>query len=572
MPNDAAASSTSLAGLNPAGLFLGALGEASASWPQDGPVTWQPPEATEAEALFPGYAEVRFLGRGGMGAVYAARQISLERKVAIKLLPAELSRNPAAAERFRREARALAMLSHPNIVAVHDFGETPGGSFFFVMEHVDGADVHQLIRDGGIALPQVLDIVRQVCDALEYAHAQGFVHRDIKPANILVDTAGRVKVSDFGLARIVGESEAAPPHEPAPTMTGGIVGTPEYIAPEQRAGDRPVDHRADLYSLGVMLYEMLTGSVPRGAFEPPSRRADVDQQMDRVVLRAMQEEPDKRYQHAAEVKSDVNRVARRAPQRWWSRAAVAAVFACLAAGSWHLLAGNRTAPGSPSPDHASAPVKTWRNSRGMTFLAGGTPGVLVAATEVSRGDFASFARATGHLASGTVHYPKDGAWISEDGTWESPPGLPPQTEEHAAVAVTPADAAAFCVWLTAEHQKTGELTAGQRYRLPTAEEWARAAGLPLLISREDRQPADALPGGLIMAAAPDNRGFRALHGGVVEWTSSPGTAENEFLAMGTGWADPAPSPDAALARSYHAELRGSVLGFRIVLETGAPGP
>lgn len=559
-------STTPLTGLNPAGLLLGALGDASASWPQEGPVHWVPPDAAEAAAKFPGYADVRFLGRGGMGAVYAARQISLERNVAIKLLPAELSRNPAAAERFRREARALAKLNHPNIVSVHDFGETADGSFYFVMEHVEGSDLHQLIREGRIALPQVLDIVRQVCDALEYAHAQGFVHRDIKPANILVDLAGRVKVSDFGLARIVGESDAAPPHEPAPTMTGGIVGTPDYIAPEQRAGDRPVDHRADIYSLGVMLYEMLTGSVPRGAFELPSRRADVDQQMDRVVLRAMQEEPDKRYQHAAEVKSDVARAARRPARRWWLRSAALFAIAGGAVAAWQWLP--MSGAGQPGGSSVTAPLSgEWRNARGIIFLPCGTPGVLMASMETKRAAFAEFAAAVPRDMSGLVYYPQDGLWAEGQGSWESVPGIPPQTGDHAVVAVSATDAVAFCEWLTSEGLASGELKPGERYRLPTAEEWARAARLPLAIQPDKTNPAPGAAGGPTRGSLPDPNGFHDLHSGVVEWTASPGPNAGEMLACGTGWADATLSPGAALARPYQGDIRGAALGFRIVRES-----
>ncbi len=564
MSSPSSAFSSELTGLNPAGLLLGALGEATASWPQEGPVAWQPPEAEEAAALFPGYAEVSFLGRGGMGAVYAARQTSLDRRVALKLLPAELSRNPAAAERFRREARSLARLDHPNIVGVHDFGETPDGSFFIVMEHVEGSDLHRLIRDGGLPLPRVLNIMRQVCDALEYAHAQGFVHRDIKPANILLDTAGRVKVSDFGLARLVGEDTDAA-RDPAPTMTSGIVGTPDYIAPEQRAGDRPVDHRADIYSLGVMFYEMLTGSVPRGAFEPPSRRAAVDQQMDRVVLRAMQEEPDKRYQHAAEVKSGVDRAARRPALRRWLRAAALVVCALGAAAVWQFRAGSHA--GVPA---APAMPKEWRNDLGMKFLPSGTPGVMMAATETKRSEFETFANATQDESAGPVFFPRDGRWDVQEGSWHTPPGVPPQTGDHAVVAVTSDEAAAFCAWLTQRGLESGELKKGTRYRLPTAAEWARAAGLPLEIGTHRARPDAFLPTGLTGQSAPAADGFLDLHSNIVEWTGSGGSRAGDVLACGTGWADqPRLAPVSALARPYHFQTRGVVLGFRVVLDLTA---
>jgi predicted Ser/Thr protein kinase len=554
-----------MAGLDPAGLLLGALGEVTASWPQEGQVNWQPPIEAEAAALFPGYTGVRFIGRGGMGAVYAARQVSLDRHVALKLLPAELSRNPAATERFRREARSLAKLSHPNIVGIHDFGETVDGSFFFVMEYVEGADLHKLIRDGELTLPRALGIVRQVCDALEYAHAQGFVHRDIKPANILVDAADRVKISDFGLARIIGDHPGTS-HEPSPTLTGSIVGTPEYSAPEQRAGDQPVDHRADIYSLGVMFYEMLTGSVPRGAFEPPSRKAGVDEQMDRVVLRAMQPEPDKRYQCASEVKSDVERATRGRSLRRWLGPAAVLLCALGAAAAWKPRAEDSVRPGEASVN----PFRGYlQNNLGMTFLPSGTPGVLMATTEVTRGQFALFARLGNREFSGEVYYANNGVWQTGEGSLDSPPGIPPQTMHHAVVAVTHDDAVAFCEALTQAALK-GKLKPGERYRLPTAEEWARAARLPLEIRGYKLPPTTAPPEGLIAQSAPDAFGFHDLQGNVIEWTSTPGENPDEFLACGTGWTDaPLAPPARAIARAYDHNVRGTVLGFRIVLDSTA---
>lgn len=173
------------------------------------------------------------------------------------------------------------------------------------MEHVDGCPLSDLIDAGKLDVPRAIEVVRQVCDALAYAHEQGVIHRDIKPSNILIDSAGQVKVADFGLARLNRPSDSD-----AMTLshTGAFMGTPAYTAPEQARDAAHVDHRADLYSLGVLLYEMLTGELPRGVFQPPSRKADSDARLDDVVQRALQERPEDRYQAAADIKRDVTSV------------------------------------------------------------------------------------------------------------------------------------------------------------------------------------------------------------------------------------------------------------------------
>jgi tRNA A-37 threonylcarbamoyl transferase component Bud32 len=262
------------------------------------------PAAAELAATFPQLEITELIGQGGMGAVYKARQTKLDRMVAVKILPAEWGRDPAFAERFAREARALARLSHPHIVAVHDFGEA-GGLFYLVMELVDGANLRQLIQAGRLAPEQALHIVPQICEALQYAHQEGIVHRDIKPENILIDKRGQVKIADFGLAKLMHRSAAEF------TLTGSrqVMGTIDYMAPEQRTSPQDVDHRADIYSLGVVLYEMLTGELPLGRFAAPSDRARVDGRLDDVVFRALEQEPGRRYQRVSEIKSDVEAIA-----------------------------------------------------------------------------------------------------------------------------------------------------------------------------------------------------------------------------------------------------------------------
>lgn len=286
-----------VAGVSPSELFARALNTV----PMPEPDQWEAPSLEQLSSLLPQYQIDSFLGRGGMGAVYKGRQERLERSVAIKLLPCELADDPRFVDRFEREARTLARLDHPGIVSIYDFGQTDEGHLFFVMEFVDGTDLHRLISSDGIHANLALEIVGQVCEALQFAHSKGVVHRDIKPANILVTRDGRVKVADFGLARPLDPGKAG-----SMTMSRVIMGTPDYMAPEQKRGEG--DHRVDLYALGVMLYEMLCGSPPQGAWQPPSQRVSVDVRLDHVVIKAMQVEPELRYQQALQVKTDLDAI------------------------------------------------------------------------------------------------------------------------------------------------------------------------------------------------------------------------------------------------------------------------
>ena len=263
-----------------------------------------PPPVGEIARLFPQLEILRLIGQGGMGAVYKARQPALDRFVALKVLPPATAGDPGFAERFNREARALARLNHPNIVAVHDFGKA-GTLHYLVMEFVDGANLREVERLGELTPEQALAIVPQICEALQFAHNEGIVHRDIKPENLLLDKRGRVKITDFGIAKMVGV-EAGPRN-----LTGAkdVMGTPHYMAPEQIEKPLSVDHRADIYSLGVVFYEMLTGELPLGKFQPPSKKVQIDVRLDEVVLHALEKEPDRRYQQASQVKTAVETIA-----------------------------------------------------------------------------------------------------------------------------------------------------------------------------------------------------------------------------------------------------------------------
>jgi len=259
----------------------------------------------EIRTVFPQYEILGLQGRGGMGAVFRARQKSLDRLVAIKVLPHGGDDDAFNfAERFKNEARTMARLNHPGIVHVHDFGETADGLLYFIMEFVEGSDVQQLIRQQR-RLPSsyALPIAAHVCDALAYAHSHAVIHRDIKPANIMLTRDGVVKVADFGLARL------DDPTQPGLTQTGMAMGTPDYVAPEALTLSSPVDARADLYAVGVMLYHMLTGEVPRGMFDMPGKLdAALDPRIDAVIIKAMKQRPEERYQNAAELRADLDAI------------------------------------------------------------------------------------------------------------------------------------------------------------------------------------------------------------------------------------------------------------------------
>ncbi len=268
------------------------------------PPGFTPPEPAELAEKFPQLEILALLGHGGMGAVYKARQKHLDRLVALKILSPHISHDPAFAERFAREARSLARLNHTRIVSVYDFGQTEDGLFYFVMEFVDGTDLRRVIQASEISPHQALAIVPQICEALQFAHDEGIVHRDIKPENILLDKKGQVKIADFGLAKLLD----LPPTAYTLTHPQQRMGTPHYMAPEQIEHPHDVDHRADIYSLGVVFYEMLTHELPIGRFAPPSKKVQVDVKLDDVVLRALEKEPELRYQQASEVKTDVENI------------------------------------------------------------------------------------------------------------------------------------------------------------------------------------------------------------------------------------------------------------------------
>jgi serine/threonine protein kinase len=375
-----------LEGLCPACLFKqGAT--ADTALPTEVP-PFNPPPIEEVARLFPQLEILAFIGKGGMGAVYKARQPNLDRVVALKILPPQTAGGPSFVERFNREARALAKLSHPNIVAVHEFGQV-NGLPFFIMEFVDGLNLRQLEQAGKLSPREALQIVPQICEALQFAHDEGIVHRDIKPENILVDKKGRVKIADFGIAKILGGEP-----DVSITETQGAIGTPHYMAPEQMEKPASVDHRADIFSLGVVFYEMLTGELQLGKFAPPSsRKVEVDVRLDEVVLHALEKDPARRYQHVSQVKTDVDTIASTSPapppppgpelaREILARDYVLAISNCLRRG-WALLRGDFwpivgiSALFTVLLAAAHSSGAAFSSGSGNTVLAGSALGVLI---------------------------------------------------------------------------------------------------------------------------------------------------------------------------------------------------
>jgi tRNA A-37 threonylcarbamoyl transferase component Bud32 len=281
----------------------------------------EPPALADVVAAFPQFEIIELIGAGGMGTVWRARQPKLHREVALKLLPAApAERDPAFAERFEREGQLLARLHHPNIVTVHDSGRA-GDFYYLVMELVDGVNLRQAMRASRFTPAQALAIVPKICEALQYAHEEGVLHRDIKPENILLDAKGRVKLVDFGIAKLIAQTEGGGNcgmrnadcgvSEAAGALTWGdaTLGTPNYMAPEQIDRPADVDHRADIYSLGVVFYELLTGELPVGKFAPPSQKSDADPRLDGIVQQALEKERSRRQQSVGEMRTQVETMA-----------------------------------------------------------------------------------------------------------------------------------------------------------------------------------------------------------------------------------------------------------------------
>lgn len=351
---------------------------------------WTPPTVEEMQAVLPDYDWVRLVGRGGMGAVYLARQPALDRPVAIKVLPVLADDEGVGfVKRFKNEARFMASLSHPGIVHVYDLGTLPGGMGYFVMEYVEGTDVARMMKAAGGRLPpaQAAAITADVCAALHHAHGKGVVHRDIKPANVLITPEGAVKVVDFGLAK------HSSPADGAATGTGLTLGTPDFAAPEMRISGVHVDGRADVYAAGVMLYNMVTGAIPRGVFQPVGRQVRGAGPLDAVIRKAMSADRESRHPTAGAMRTALLQAMRpRSARPLQLICALAAVVTLLGLGA---LLGPHVFPPAPTaatPRLMAGRLAEWVFSKGGAMVVrpaveGAKALTIASASQVPAGDF-----------------------------------------------------------------------------------------------------------------------------------------------------------------------------------------
>ncbi len=318
----------------------------------------RPAEGDEPQTIAGRYRVIRKLGEGGMGAVFLAEHVHMRKRFAVKVLLPEALRDPELVARFEREAVAAGSIAHPGVCAATDFGRLPDGSFFLVLEYVDGESLKHVLEGGALPVARALEITKQVLAALGAAHAKGIIHRDVKPANVMIVRRAEgdlVKVLDFGIAKVAQSSEEAGPNSNL-TRMGAIYGTPSYLSPEQ-AMAKAIDHRADLYAVGVMLFEMIRGKLP---FEedgfmliaqhvnapPPPLSSPIDatsltDDVRALVTRLLAKQPDERPRDAAEAIAAIDALGSS------SHATIAGTHATVAAASGTLGVG--AAPSGETP-------------------------------------------------------------------------------------------------------------------------------------------------------------------------------------------------------------------------------
>ena len=529
-----------LAGLNARNLMAELLDD---STPPSMGYNWVAPAPAELSPLLPGYEVESLLGRGGMGAVYLATETRLRRRVALKLLPLELGFRHDFRQRFEREARVLAQLDHPHIVRLYGMGETDDGHLYLVMEYVEGSHLAALLQEAltapdrppgrpVIPWPRIAQIIGQLAEALAHAHAQGLIHRDLKPANVLLSRDGSAKLADFGLARTALQNLGVSEKSAFLTQTGQVMGTYEYMAPEQRDG-LPSDHRVDIYGLGVLLYQLLTGSLPRGTFEPPSTLAGVGPEVDRLVARALASNPAHRTPTAESFLAELRACPPQGKRALWNhphtRTAAALMTACgLGAGFWITSLKQPTTPllattAATGPLESSAPPAA---SLRRSFLDHSLrslptrPHVFVAESTTTVAQYRRFAQETARPDSPAQWRTRVGDPLSSTLTWHQPGR--PVTDDQPVVAVSWQDAHDFCHWLTRSALARGDIVPGQEFRLPMAQEWRqRGGGISTTKTTGDSNLVreewliDRLPthphwhGHVTTATAPDDRGHHS---------------------------------------------------------------
>ena len=316
-------------------------------------IIFQAPEIDQLAPLFPAYHIECLIATGGMGAVYRAVQKSLDRTVAIKILPREFSQDPNFCTIFEAEAKSMARLNHPNLIGVYDFGEV-NGMLFIIMEFVPGQSLFHSTQAQAIDPKEVMRLISAICSGLAHAHENGIIHRDIKPSNILLDLQNEPKIGDFGLAHPVGTG-----HQEG----AQIYGTPGYTAPEVVNNPKSVNHRADIFSIGVLLHELLTGKLPADDPRPASQIAHCDLRFDAIIRRATAEVPEARYANAHQIIADISNI-----QNQVASTAAHPARPTARHGATGPLPKAHSMPARPSPRRGrSVPVKKKSSGGSMAY-------------------------------------------------------------------------------------------------------------------------------------------------------------------------------------------------------------
>lgn len=608
----------SISGLCPTCLARGALGHGSGWLMQDSTASTQ----SDGQPEIDGWRLIGLLGAGGMGRVYQAESEADGTQAAIKVLDQRWSDDPAMAARFQNEARLLQSLDHPHIVRLIESTETDDGRLCLITELVPGCDLGRLLRAEKLPHARAFEIFDKVCAAVAHAHEHSLIHRDIKPSNILVGREGEVKLADFGLAREVSENDAS--------VIGGLTattdqfGTAYYIAPERMLGTAAPSPTMDVYSLGVLLYHLLTGQMPLGRYTPVSQFTGLPSRIDSIVARALEADPARRTGSVEELHTQSMRLWKdhaagalrtRKTRRVLGIAAGIALLAAFAAGgAWWQHERMKPRPVIFTAPSQATREKPWENSLGMKFVPVPGTKVLFSIYEARRRDVDPCLQETMEkldipwLDNDTTKRIENRRrsvmnFRTDDGSWTNvsyeEPGWP-VTPDHPAFCISSADALLFCRWLTWREQREGRLAAHQHYRLPTTQEWLAACGGADAAPRpgnvagpeakEGAWPADLpvfdtpdpFPRSAPVGSFPvETHGLYDLSGNVAEWVNddpamlwgSDSSARWKISLRGPGFHDGTP---ASLAYSYDrrmpANKRLPVSGFRVVLAWQADSP
>lgn len=562
---------------------------------------------------FGDYELLEEIGRGGMGVVYRARQSSLNRPVALKMMIQGGFASPEFVRRFQNEAETAASLQHPNIVAIYEVGLIDG-LHYFSMDYIDGPSLAEVVREGPLPAQRAARYVELIAEAIHYAHQRGILHRDLKPSNVLIDPFDLPRVTDFGLAKRLD-------HDLGPTFTGQVLGSPGYMPPEQAAGRHSlIGVTSDVYALGAILYHLLTGQAPFAGEneaqvlvrvqkeEPTPLRAlnpGIPRDLETICLKCLRKQPAQRYASAAELAADLRHwqkgeqiAARRQrvggrllswcgehPLAVFSAGLVTLAIVQLGFGSlWFVSRTHESAAGSTAPTPAvvspppgEQPGQRWTNSLGMIFVPVAGTSVKFSIWDTRIQDYQAFVAAT-------------------ERSWGKPKYE--QGPTHPAVMVSWDDAKAFCAWLTERERRAGKLNSTEEYRLPTDVEWSTAVGLEnesgSTPQARDRKIANVFPWGTqwprpqgagnyggrgfdtftntspVGSFAANRFGLHDMGGNVCQWCEDFYDGQNgRRVVRGGAWnASRRPGLLSSARGKLATGVRPEHVGFRCVLASG----